>query len=127
MKKDKLNQTCYLLYTEKGNLEISRNERFGNYESALKTVTPNQVLNVGKIFAKKYKNIEICDEHMECIITIGNDGVIDVSTLYNEDLSDIMNKYNICNSTNDDYVDLEKEKWDNYWGDYSQCGVRIDY
>ena len=25
----------------------------------------------------------------------------------------------------DEHVDLEKEKWDNYWGDYNQCGIHI--
>ena len=24
-----------------------------------------------------------------------------------------------------DYTDLDKEKWDNYWGDYNQCGIHI--
>lgn len=27
----------------------------------------------------------------------------------------------------DGHVDLETEKWNNYWGDYNQCGIRVGY
>lgn len=26
-----------------------------------------------------------------------------------------------------DHTDLEKEKWDNYWSDYNQCGIHVSY
>lgn len=26
-----------------------------------------------------------------------------------------------------DEVDLEQEKWNNYWSDYNQCGIRVSY
>lgn len=92
-------------------------------------VTVEQVLNIAKLFTRKYDTVKLYDGEYEAYLTFtkGEDTPT-VETHYPEDRTDVEKKYGLyVESDDDEYVDLEKEKWDNYWSDYNQCGIRVGY
>ena len=95
-------------------------------------VNVSQVLNKAKILTRKYYEIRIFDSEEEAYISVKNrTDKPTVNVLYDEAYKDIAEKYGLAEKTEKeeyyDETDLDKEKWDNYWNDYNQCGVRIDY
>ena len=95
-------------------------------------VNVSQVLNIAKILTRKYDEIRIFDSEEEAYISVKNrTDKPTVNVLYDEAYKDIAEKYGLAEKTEKeeyyDETDLDKEKWDNYWNDYNQCGVRIDY
>ena len=95
-------------------------------------VNVSQVLNIAKILTRKYDEIRIFDSEEEAYISVKNrTDKPTVNVLYDEAYKDIAEKYGLAEKTEKeeyyDETDLDKEKWDNYWNDYNQCGVRLDY
>lgn len=120
---------CKLFYglnSEMG-LEIER-ERCELF-SLVQGITVEQAMSIAKIFTKKYDEVRLYDNENEAYIAFENrtDEPI-VNTYYPEAYNEVAKKYGLYEESIDyDQTDLDKEKWDNYWGDFNQCGVRIDY
>lgn len=120
---------CKLYYSEiKGRkfLEIEENNEMFMVAN---NITVEQALSLSKVFTRKYKEVWLYDGDYEAYISIKNstDKPI-VNTYYPEDYNEVAKKYGLYIESDDfDQTDLDKEKWDNYWGDFNQCGVRIDY
>ena len=84
-------------------------------------------MNVAKTFTRKYKEVRLFDSEEEAYLSFRNrtDKPL-INVLIDEAYDDIAEKYGLVEKKkryND--TDLNKEKWDNYWNDYNQCGVRI--
>lgn len=117
---------CKLCMTVENALEI---EEDGEMFSVARNVTIEQALNIARVFTSKYDEVRLFDDEYEAFISFVNK--IDkptVHTYYVEDEEDVAKKFGLYEESEDfDQTDLDKEKWDNYYGDYNQCGLRISY
>ena len=101
----------------------------GEASTLVRGVTATQALNIAKKFTSKYDKVTLADDYYEAFIELkkGSDNPL-VNTYYPEDYVDMEKKYGLYEESDEaEQVDLENEKWNNYWGDYNQCGIRIDY
>lgn len=97
--------------------------------------TRKQVLEYMKLLLKKYDTVVVYD--MYCLGTVtlhaSDESKYHYEDLEYGDINLILSAYG--EEVIDDQppvpseqeIDLEKEKWDNYYGDFNQCGIRIDY
>lgn len=109
-----------------GILEIEENNDFC---LVAHNITVEQAMSIAKMFTKRYDEVRLYDGEMPAYIAFKNrtDKPI-VNTNYPEDYNDVAKKFGLYDESLDfDQTDLDKEKWDNYWSDYNQCGVRVDY
>ena len=93
-------------------------------------ITPKQALNMAKIFANEYGEVKLYDGEFEAFLTVKKDeNSPKVYACYDEEYEEVQLKYGLIEKIQkqEAYTNLKDEKWDNYWSDYSQCGVRIDH
>ena len=101
----------------------------GEASVLVRGITATQALNIAKKFTSKYDKVTLSDDYYEAFIELkkGSNNPL-VNTYYPEDYNDVAKKFGLYDESEDvDQEDLENEKWNNYWSDYNQCGVRIDY
>ena len=113
------------LYLNGNTVEV---EVDGEISTMAHGVTAIQALNIAKKFTSKYDKVNLCDDEYEAFISFkkGSQHAI-VNTYYPEDYNDVKKKYGMYEESDEaEQVDLESEKWNNYWNDYNQCGIRID-
>lgn len=128
MKKRKDETVCKLLFEfrEEGSLEIETVE--GEFSIA-RGITIAQALNIARLFTRKYDEVRLYDNEYEAYISMRNGvSVPAIDTYYPEEYTDVAKKFGLYVKAeeDEDQTDLDKEKWDNYWGNYSQCGVHIN-
>lgn len=133
MRKNKIDKGCVLLYGYEGDgtLSIERDKEY-NYQTLGKGLTLEQAVNLARLFTSKYKKVRLFDDEYEAYLTFRNrtDKPV-ISSYYPEAEVDVAKKYGLYDESYDrderDYTDLDKEKWDNYYGDFNQCGIHIDW
>ena len=101
----------------------------GEMSTLVHNVTIEQAMSIAKMYTRKYDTVRLCDDEYEAFITFRKGYTYPlVDTYYPEDYKDVAKKFGLYDESEDvDQEDLENEKWNNYWSDYNQCGVRIDY
>lgn len=110
-------------------LYLNDNTIEGEFSTLVRNVTIEQALNIAKLYTRKYDTVRLCDDEYEAFLVFkkGSKHTI-IDTYYPEDCMDIKKKYGMYNESDDvEQDDLESEKWNNYWSDYNQCGIRISY
>lgn len=123
------NKTVYDLYYDSEENTLERIEENCEYTLLINDVNVNQVLNIAKTLTRKYDEVRVYDSEEDAYLSFRNrtDKPL-INVFIDEAYDDIAEKYGLAEKKNDyDETDLDKEKWDNYWNDYNQCGVRIDY
>ena len=123
------NKTIYNLYYDSKENTLDRIEKNREYTLLINDVNVNQVLNIAKTLTRKYDEVRVYDSEEEAYISVRNrTDKPTVNVFYDEVYDDIAEKYGLAEKKNHhDETDLDNEKWDNYYNDYNQCGVRIDY
>ena len=122
------NKTVYDLYYDSEENTLERIEENCEYTLLINDVNVNQVLNIAKTLTRKYDEVRVYDSEEDAYLSFRNrtDKPL-INVFIDEAYDDIAEKYGLAEKKNDyDETDLDKEKWDNYWNDYNQCGVRID-
>lgn len=117
-----------LFYGYSGENMVEAEDVNGDFYPLAHNITIQQVMNVAKMFTRKYDTVRLYDSEYEAFIAFGKGSKPFVDTYYPEDYTDVAKKYGLYVQSDDiDQTDLDKEKWDNYWNDYNQCGIRVDY
>lgn len=106
-----------LMFGEKGETTIARN------------VIAPQALRIAKILARKYEEVKLFDETYEAFFLCEFNKEPNLNTYWDEDFEMVQLKYGIIKEIpkKEEYTNLRDEKWNNYWGNYDQCGIHISY
>lgn len=123
---------CKLFYNMEDERELlieEDNERF----YVAREITAEQALNIAKVFTRKYDEVRVYDDDYQAYVSVRSRTEVPVIwAYYPVDTVDVAIKYGLYTKEDQerdemDHTDLDAEKWANYWGDYNQCGVKIDY
>ena len=114
------------LYLNGNTIEV---DVYGETSTLVRDITIEQAMNIAKMYTRKYDTVNLCDDEYEAFIAFEKGFKHPmVNTYYPEDYNDVAKKFGLYDESEDvDHEDLENEKWNNYWGDYNQCGIRINY
>lgn len=118
-----------ILYYENDTQDLFIEGHDGQLFLAANGITGIQAINLARVFTRKYDSVKIFDGEEEAYIKVKNkiDPPI-VNTMFDEARDDVEKTYGLyVEKEYEDQTDLDKEKWDNYWGDYNQCGVHVSW
>lgn len=120
---DKTIELCELLY-DFGELLVLDSVKD---KKVITGITPAQAIQIARIYTRKYKEVSLFDGEYGYTMTFTDkEGEPELLGGYTEEETHFLIKFGFMSERDeDDRVDLDKEKWDNYWGDFNQCGIHI--